>query len=177
VRVLCVFFFLCFNLLSHSFDDSDDDDDDVCPTCLLFVVRFLEQCGCEIERSAYRTSAASVIGRRRRLNLDEHFLNLDDLDALIRFRRNDFAKLCACLLPADEWIVCKQGTKAHRNEAVLYLLLDMSHPHTLQQLSHLSSSADRRSPQEISLILNTVRSLLYYKWRKFVYLWPGTSFY
>ena len=170
---------LCFSRFFWcSFDDSDDDDAcEVCATCLLLVVRFLEQCGCEIERSAYRTSATHVIGPRRRLTLDEHFLNFDDLDSLIRFRRDDFAQLCARLLPTHEWIVCQQRTKAHRNEAVLYLLLDMSHPHTLQQLSHLSASAtDRRSAQEISMILNTVRSLLYFKWRKFVYLWPGMSF-
>ncbi len=134
----------------------------------------LRHFGCEIERSAHRIDATHVVGRRQRLDLDQHFLRLDDLDSLIRFRREDFAELCARLLPANEWIKCRQGTSAHRNEAMLLLLLDMSHPHTLQQLSHLSSNgAHRRRPEEVSMILNAIRALLFENWKRFVCLWPG----
>lgn len=160
-------------LLRRSFEPSDDYV--VCECCLLLVVQLLQRHGCEIERSAYRFDASHVVPGRRRLNLDEHFLNMDDLDSLIRFRREDFPHLSELLLPDNEWIRCKQGTKAHRNEAMLLLLLDMSHQNTLQLLSYFSSAASRRSPQEISMILNAVRILLFTRWRKFVYLWPGNE--
>lgn len=123
-----------FLLIRSSSDeyDNDDESDEICDVCWFRVLAWLRHLGCEIERSAFRLDALHVVSERRRIDLDEHLLDVDDVATFVRFKRDHFAELCERLLPEDEYVYCQQRTKAHRREAMFFLLLDLARPRSLQ---------------------------------------------
>lgn len=130
VLFVCIWgFFREINAFSSS-NDGDAADRHLCGVCRWKLMGHLRQLGCEIQRSAYRLDETHVVERRQRLDLSQHVKDFDDLQVLVRFKREDFSELCEQLLPNNEWIICDQSTKATREEAMLFLCMDLSRPRT-----------------------------------------------
>jgi hypothetical protein len=158
--------------------DREENLDGICPHCLERVLAWLEAAGCQLDRNAYRTNTNNVIVARRRLAGDQFALLIDDFEICFRFTRPQFGQLCHQLLldVGFTHFICYQGTKASVEEAMMLLLLELSRPRTLSEVSMHSSRGGylfRRSAQEVSMICEAVLVTLYREWRRLVFFWPG----
>lgn len=101
-------------------------DDGFCGDCLSNLLRWLVDCGCDLDASAYRR--AELIVRRRRLSADAFFLRFDVFRHVFRIDREHFVELSELLLPDVEYVRCANGTCAERLEAIMLVFMRLTRP-------------------------------------------------
>lgn len=133
------FCFLRFAELENEIESTFDDeiglgagiellnhDDGFCGDCLSNLLRWLVDCGCDLDASAYRR--AELIVRRRRLSADAFFLRFDVFRRVFRIDREHFVELSELLLPDVEYVRCANGTCAERLEAIMLVFMRLTRP-------------------------------------------------
>lgn len=103
-----------------------NDNIEFCSDCLSNLLRWLVDCGCDLDASAYHRGEQIV--RRRRLSADTFFLRFDVFRHVFRIDRAHFVELSELLLPGVEYVRCANGTCAERLEAIMLVFMRLTRP-------------------------------------------------